>query len=220
MKSSGPSKTITVVLSVTGVDSTGADAVKSAISHTLGGNKAYPNKVSLVEVENPYTLPYIVKKVVKLNTTDIVIAVAVKVGSIRDPALDSILVPELLHIGISGTIPVIPSIVQSESLLELKAVVPLIFESLARSTDDIIDDLKMAPLEATVTSHEMETTLVSNEAKPIVEAAPLASPTTAAAVSNANAAAGQRVTGNNFLESSPSKNTRQAPGGKSNLVLG
>lgn len=148
-KPSASGKSITIVLAAAGVE---AELVKKTISQTLGGSKAHPNKLSLIEVESPYSFPYIVKKIVKTNSTDIVIAVAVKIGSERDSIVPPILIKELLHIGMTGTIPVIPSIIQPLTLSGLKANIADICESWACSIDDVIDGVKITTIETKMTS--------------------------------------------------------------------
>jgi 6,7-dimethyl-8-ribityllumazine synthase len=143
VKSKVQNKSIALVVSVFGSGNIGADVVKKAAVQTFYGNgsDAYTNNINIIEVENPFTLPYVVKKMMKKGTGDVILAVVVNIGAERDASLNQVLIPELVHIGMSGSIPVIPSVIQCDSLLELKAVISHYSESWSRSVDDISNDL-------------------------------------------------------------------------------
>ena len=76
---------------------------------------------------------------IKKDAGDIIIAVAINFGA-QDTSLNQVLIPELVHIGMSGSVPIIPSIIQAESLLELNALAPQYCESWSRSVDEISHD--------------------------------------------------------------------------------
>ena len=139
---------------------------------------------------------------IKKGSCDIIIAVAINVGA-RDTSLNQILIPELVHIGMSGSVPIIPSIIQAESLLELNALAPQYCESWSRSVDEISHDTvveevtEVSDIVLDIKGHELvEAVAAVHVAEPHI--ALQQSPSGA---KKGGAAAGQRIVGHNFLVS-------------------
>ena len=83
-------------------------------------------KVSIYQVDNSYILPYLVQKALAQKKADVILAVSVTVG-IQDSTpgtLNSLLVTQLLQLGIASGIPVVPALALSPTVTELKASLP------------------------------------------------------------------------------------------------
>ncbi len=131
-----PSRNVSIIFA----GSLGIEFSNAAVISALSGNK-----ISLVNVENPYILPYMVQKVIKQNLNDVIVAVAVVVG-VHEKNLNSALIPSLLQIGLQSSIPVIPSVLQCDNILELKALLPSFAKSWSSSIDAVLGPIKTVPI--------------------------------------------------------------------------
>jgi hypothetical protein len=87
-------------------------------------------RIAVTHCEDVMVLPYVVKRVSKLSNFKVVIAVAILTSQGN---LQSFLLDNLMGLGVESSVPIIPAVVKQDSLLEVKALVPKMAESWARS---------------------------------------------------------------------------------------
>lgn len=131
-----PTNKHTVCLVVSGV--VGVDAIISTTVSALSTKGVKSENIAIVNVTDPTVLPSVVKRVVRENSFRLVLAVAVLTGDSLKHLSES-LVTTLVQFSLQTDVAIIPCVINRDSLLEIKALLPSLADTWAASASFFLE---------------------------------------------------------------------------------